>query len=502
MGPFKQIFLALAFICICQASFSQGLTRPNGFSGHVLFIDHKSPMEDQDFGFDQITNGLEFAYHRYFTNYLGIRVPFKAGLISVPEESFDNKRTFASFDATLEARFLKRETFVSPYVFGGVGAVMERDEDMYTQFPVGLGFNFKVGNWGYFTAQAEYRIGMEGDLQRDNLQYGVGLAFLLGKPDPEEKEIEEMLADSDNDGIPDVKDKCKDVAGVAAFSGCPDTDKDGIGDDVDECPEEVGTKEAVGCPDADMDGVSDTNDECPELAGTVNGCPDADEDGIADKDDECPEKFGVADKKGCPEILDSDGDGIDDSKDECPDLSGTANGCPDSDNDGMADYKDPCPNKAGEFGCPDSDGDGVLDNKDGCPTIAGPPSNSGCPTVSNEVKSVLNYAVQNVLFRTGTDDFIEESFGALDQVLVILLDHPYYKLRISGHTDNVGRSKSNQVLSEKRAKACVEYLVNKGIPKDRLSYIGYGEDKPVAENSSDDGRRLNRRVEFEILVDK
>ena len=122
--------------------------------------------------------------------------------------------------------------------------------------------------------------------------------------------------------------------------------------------------------------------------------------------------------------------------------------------------------------------------------------------VSNEVRSVLNYAVQNVLFETGTDNFINESYTALDQVLLIMLDHPYYKLRISGHTDNVGRDKSNQVLSEKRAKACVEYLESKGITKDRLSYIGYGEEQPVAENDTSEGRKLNRRVEFEILVDK
>lgn len=504
MRPLLQLIVALCLLCMVNSLSAQAPKRANGLSGHVLFIDHKSPMEEEKFGFDEITNGLEFAYHRYFNNFLGARIPFKAGLMRVPEESFDNKRTFVSLDATLEARLFKPGAPIVPYAFAGIGGVMERDEDFYAQLPLGVGFNIKLGPWAFLSAKAEYRMHLNDVLQRNNLQYGLGLSFLIGKPDSEDEEpLDDLLTDSDGDGIPDVKDKCKDIAGVAAFRGCPDTDADGIGDDLDECPEEFGLKDLLGCPDADGDGFADMEDACPDLAGTAMGCPDADLDGIADKDDKCPEVAGVATKNGCPDIVDSDGDGISDDKDDCPTISGPLNGCPDSDGDGYSDATDPCPNKSGTLGgCPDSDGDGVVDNKDACPTIAGSPSKSGCPEVSSEIRSVLNYAMQAVLFETGNAELLSESYSVLDQVAGILVDNPYYQLKISGHTDDVGNDNTNLRLSEKRAKSCLEYLVTKGISKDRLSFIGYGEQKPIADNETSEGRRTNRRVQFELLVEK
>ena len=504
MRPCIQLLVALCLICIVNTLQAQAPKRSSGLSGHVLFIDHKSPMEDESFGFDEITNGLEFAYHKYFNNFLGVRVPLKAGLMRVPEESFDNKRTFVGLDATLEARLFKETSKFVPYAFAGIGGVMERDEDFYAQVPLGAGFNIKVAPWGYITAQAEYRMHLDDVLQRNNIQYGIGLSFLMGKPDNEEAEIlDDLLTDMDGDGIPDAKDKCKDIPGVAAFRGCPDTDEDGIGDDVDECPDEFGVKDLLGCPDADGDGFADNDDACPETAGTADGCPDADGDGIADMDDKCPELAGVSSKEGCPDIVDSDGDGVADADDDCPTKSGPLNGCPDSDGDGYSDANDPCPNKSGSLGgCPDTDGDGVVDNKDACPSIAGTPANSGCPAVSSEVRSVLNYAMEAVLFETGNDELLSESYPVLDQVAGILVDNPYYQLKISGHTDDVGNDTNNLRLSEKRAKSCLEYLVSKGISKDRLSFIGYGEQKPIADNGTAEGRRTNRRVQFEVLVEK
>ncbi len=509
MRPLLQLLVALFLLCIVNTMSAQDTEvaksplRSNSLSGHVLFIDHKSPMEDEKFGFDEITNGLEFAYHRYFNNFLGARIPFKAGLMRVPEESFDNKRTFVGLDATLEARLFKEGARIVPYAFAGIGGVMERDEDFYTQLPLGLGFNIKIGPWGFISAQAEYRMHLNDALQRNNIQYGLGLSFLIGKADPEAEELDELLTDSDGDGIPDVKDKCKDIPGVAAFRGCPDTDSDGIGDDLDKCPKVFGLKDLLGCPDSDGDGFADMDDACPDLAGTAAGCPDSDGDGVSDMDDKCPEVMGVSAKDGCPDIIDSDGDGVADAEDDCPTIAGAMNGCPDSDGDGYSDAKDPCPNKSGTIGgCPDSDGDGVVDNKDACPTISGSPSNGGCPAVSSEIRSVLNYAMQAVLFETGNAELLSESFPVLDQVAGIMVDNPYYQLKISGHTDDVGNDNTNLRLSEKRAKSCLEYLVTKGISKDRLSFIGYGEQKPIADNGSSEGRRTNRRVQFELLVEK
>ena len=92
------------------------------------------------------------------------------------------------------------------------------------------------------------------------------------------------------------------VAGLAAFSDCPDSDNDGIKDSEDLCPNQKGLKEFGSCPDTDGDGLENKKDACPwekELP-TLNGCPDKDTDGLADKDDACPEVVGPADNKGCP----------------------------------------------------------------------------------------------------------------------------------------------------------------------------------------------------------
>jgi len=77
--------------------------------------------------------------------------------------------------------------------------------------------------------------------------------------------------------------------------------------------------------------------------------------------------------------------------------------------------------------------------------------------------------------------------------------NPTMKLEIAGHTDNVGSESSNQQLSQSRAEAVVNYLTGNGAGKDRLIGTGYGERMPIADNDTDLGRQLNRRVEFKIL---
>jgi outer membrane protein OmpA-like peptidoglycan-associated protein len=114
------------------------------------------------------------------------------------------------------------------------------------------------------------------------------------------------MDDKDKDGITDKEDDCPDVAGLKAFSGCPDTDEDGIMDKEDLCPEVKGLAEFKGCPDSDEDGVEDSKDDCPQEKGELEnkGCPwaDSDGDGVLDKDDKCPQTKGLASNKGCPEV--------------------------------------------------------------------------------------------------------------------------------------------------------------------------------------------------------
>ena len=115
------------------------------------------------------------------------------------------------------------------------------------------------------------------------------------------------------------------------------------------------------------------------------------------------------------------------------------------------------------------------------------------------IESGERIALRNVFFETGRWEILPESEYELAKVVDLLTKNPTLKIELGGHTDNVGRPEANQRLSEQRAKAVYDYLINKGIPSDRLSYKGYGETQPVATNDTDEGRRENRRTEIKVL---
>lgn len=232
--------------------------------------------------------------------------------------------------------------------------------------------------------------------------------------------------------------------------------------------------------DRDGDGVVDSLDACPDVAGLpqFKGCPDTDGDGIPDKDDKCPNVAGVARYNGCP-VPDTDGDGINDELDKCPTVAGVAryNGCP----------------------IPDSDGDGVNDEEDKCPTVAGVKENQGCPLLNEAIIKKIAYSAKNIFFATGSSKLLSKSFKPLSEVAKILKEDMNLKLDIEGHTDNSGKPEKNQVLSENRAKAVLDYLkVKGGVDENRLASAGYGDTKPIASNKTTKGKAQNRRVELKL----
>lgn len=111
-------------------------------------------------------------------------------------------------------------------------------------------------------------------------------------------------------------------------------------------------------------------------------------------------------------------------------------------------------------------------------------------------KSVV---LRNIFFDTGKYDLRPESKTELERLESILRENPQIRMEISGHTDNVGSDENNQLLSENRAKAVVEYLIEAGIERARLTYMGYGESQPVASNDTPEGRQENRRTAFKII---
>ncbi len=311
-----------------------------------------------------------------------------------------------------------------------------------------------------------------------------------------------------------------------------DVDGDGITDDVDQCPDEPEDKDGFedenGCPDPDNDGdtVLDVDDGCPLEPGDPanNGCPvnDRDKDGIADDKDKCPDipedLDGHDDQDGCPEEenVDSDGDGILDQNDKCPqepediDQFQDEDGCPDPDNDldTVLDVVDSCPLQPGPVtnnGCPvvDRDGDGVNDDVDQCPDVPGI-APTGCPKKvlvekkgnKIEIKKQINFETNKAKIKGAL------SFEILNQVAGVLKSNPEIKVVIEGHTDSVGPADHNLRLSDARANAVREALIERGIDAARMEAIGYGESKPIASNKTRKGRAANRRVEFNIVQDQ
>jgi OmpA-OmpF porin, OOP family len=251
---------------------------------------------------------------------------------------------------------------------------------------------------------------------------------------------------------------------------------------------------------------------------------DRDGDGVLDGEDACPDVPGVRTDdpatNGCPAPKDRDGDGILDPVDACPDVPGVKNedpkkhGCPpaDRDKDGILDDDDACPDEPGvktddpkTNGCPppkDRDGDGILDTEDACPDVPGEknedPKKNGCPVARVEKGQII--IREQVQFAYNSAKILKTSDYILEAVKKILDENPEIKhVNIEGHTDSKGGDAYNKALSGRRAASVVAWLVQHGVDKKRLAPKGFGEERPIDSNDTEDGRANNRRVEFHIV---
>lgn len=474
------LFIGLHFPVIAQTP-----ALKSGVTFKKLFLDYQSQNGGGLFNFKDYRHGYEIGYQHNFTNNFSINIPLKYGNIDKIDDSTNVEFTrILGLDAVAQYHFYKPERIVSPYVMAGAGGVLELGGDFNLQFPVGAGLTFRITPNAYFNYQAEYRFSTAEN--RNNLHHGFGFIYLFKQKMKEDKPAEAekpMIKDSDGDGVVDELDLCPNEKGIPSLKGCPDKDGDGVADHQDKCPDLAGPQIYNGCPDTDGDGIPNHEDECPNVTGSKanRGCPftDRDGDGIIDVEDKCPDKAGLPENGGCPES-DMDEDGIPDSIDKCPEAKG------------LRVYQ----------GCPDTDGDGIPDHEDECPKLPGSVANNGCPVIAKEDKQTLDIAMQAVQFETGSALLKTESYVILRQIANIMERYPDFNMIISGHTDSVGRSAYNQTLSERRAKACYDFLVKEGISASRMNYAGYGDSRPIATNVTDKGKYLNRRVEFNLVPRK
>ncbi len=107
--------------------------------------------------------------------------------------------------------------------------------------------------------------------------------------------------------------------------------------------------------------------------------------------------------------------------------------------------------------------------------------------------------LQKIYFSPGGYNILQSSYGELTELLYLFNEYPDLEVRLEGHTDRLGGSKNNMILSEKRVEAIRDYLVAHGISEKRIKVKGYGDTRPVSTENTEAARRANRRVEVRIL---
>jgi outer membrane protein OmpA-like peptidoglycan-associated protein len=386
-------------------------------------------------------------------------VPFFVGLaVSMPYQklSLGGNVGFSSHPPVTIA-----DVTLSRDIRFGAGVSYEITEKVIALGEVEGAASLDPGSRGH--VPTEIRLGGRIGLGRDLwLPVGAGFGLNKGVGAPDFRALLGVLyipqaRDTDGDRIPTTKDKCEgqseDLDGFEDNDGCPD-------------------------PDNDKDGILDVNDKCPDdpedfdQFEDVDGCPelDNDKDTILDTRDSCPldpedfDKF--QDEDGCSE-LDNDKDSVLDKDDLCPNQTETRASALD-----LANGED-------NDGCPDS---GILITKD---------------RIKIDEKIYFDFNKSSLQKRSNT---------ILDEIAKLIIEHPeLIKIRIEGHTDDVGEDAYNQKLSEDRAASVRGYLVAKGVSAERLEAMGFGESKPLIAIEGKEGSLLkeaqdqNRRVEFFIV---
>lgn len=480
----KKLLLLCAYLIFMQVASTQTVDKKWNIGLHAGASQYRGDLGSDFYKTDMAFYGFGgLSLSRYLGSHLDLNLTATKGKVGFNRPAGRFLSDVSTATINLRLHLLNSNATVRPYIFGGWGGILfdrglevtPRNLD-FANPSTGAGINFRLGpvvnlniQETFLFSNRDHRDGVTAGGNNDKyLFHSVGLTFNFGKK-----------KDEDNDGVADRLDKCPNTPAMVTVDkdGCPvDTDADGVANYLDKCPDIPGVAALEGCPDKDADGITDANDRCPDVAGTaaLRGCPDTDGDGVVDIDDKCPDtKAGYkVNETGCPN--DNDKDGIVNEDDRCPDVVG------------IASLK----------GCPDTDGDGVADLDDRCPTAKCTLANKGCPEIAPEVLQKITNIASKIFFETNSDVLKVASTHELDELATILRNHEHAILTIEGHTDSRGTDEYNMTLSQKRANAVRNYLIQKGIAENRLKAMGFGESMPIADNTSKTGMAKNRRVEL------
>ena len=121
---------------------------------------------------------------------------------------------------------------------------------------------------------------------------------------------------------------------------------------------------------------------------------------------------------------------------------------------------------------------------------------SSCSNARRVARDVAEFISYDITFDSGSATLKPESDKEIARIVALMIDNPNSHYEVQGHTDNTGSAASNLKLSQKRAQAVVDRMVKLGVPKDRLTAVGKGQEEPIADNDTEEGRAKNRRVVF------
>jgi outer membrane protein OmpA-like peptidoglycan-associated protein len=358
---------------------------------------------------------------------------------------------------------------IAPFVRGGFGMVGISSpglgKDLDPSFNIGGGVKFYVNRLLVLRLDIVDNVATArgiGNARSNNLEVLLGLSLRLGRkeaepqPRPAEPPPPRKLIDSDGDGL-------------------YDPGQDGVlPADVDACPQEPGPRDNRGCPLRDTDG---------------DGLFDPGQPGVPAGDiDSCHLVPGPRENRGCP-LLDTDADGMYDPGQ--PVAAADTDQCP----------REPGPREL--MGCPDRDGDKVADRVDQCPdvpeTINQVNDSDGCPDEVPKQIQKLSGVLRGIFFDVDKDTIKAKSKPTLEKAYKVLTDFPDTRWRIEGHTDSDGDHDHNMDLSQRRAEAVRNYLIQRGIDPSRLESKGFGPDEPLDSNDTAAGKARNRRIEFKLI---
>ncbi len=445
-----------------------------------------------EFGMDK---GLKYSYVGRALTRFGLGSMFQlelgAGYGSLAGIDFQHQyyRTeIIPFDARLLLNLMTDEP-TYPYLYAGFGGLSYK----VTQFPKsvspqpvnkdGVTGVVPAGIGVEIAATDNLHIDLSGGVNyslTDDLNYfregspkdayysgGLGILFVTGG----------SSADNDHDGLTNKEEK-----ELGTDPNNADTDGDGLSDGDEVLKYHTDPLKA----DTDGDGLSDGDEVMKYHTNPLKA--DTDGDGLSDGDE-------VLKYHTDPLKVDTDGDGLSDGDEVLKYHTDPLK--TDTDGDGLSDGDEVLKYRTNPLKV-DSDGGGVNDAQEIANGTNPMDKSDDYPKKEQELKPEVGVPIvlEGIVFRSGSADIGPSSEDILAQAFNTLDRHPEIEVEIQGHTDNTGLHYLNMNLSKRRAESVKSWLVRKGIAPGRITTKGFGPDKPVAPNTTPEGKQKNRRIEF------